>query len=109
MVKQDVAEFRNVIAVMMVKIYKHLTKLSWQIFEKLPLMSKSRNMIKMSQNDLDLTKLTHGNIFSSQDHYKHPQATQCYVKATVSCVYFYKMRLLMVDIMQWFSTQRYIM
>ena len=68
-------------------------------------MSKSRNMIKMSQNDLDLTKLTQGNIFSSPDHYKHPQDTQCHVKATEPCVYFYKMRLLMVDIMQRFSTQ----
>ena len=28
MVKQDVAQFRNIITVMMVKIYKHLTKLS---------------------------------------------------------------------------------
>ena len=71
-------------------------------------MSKSQNMSKMSQNDLELTKLTHGNIFSSQDHYKHPQATQCHVKATEPCVYFYKIRLLMVDIMQRFSTQRYI-
>ena len=107
MIKQDVAQFRNVIAVMMVKIYKHLTKLSTNManFQKLPLMSKSLNMIKISQNELDLTKLTHGNIFSSQDHYKHPHATQYHVKATEPCVYFYKMRLLMVDIMQRFSTQ----
>ena len=68
-------------------------------------MSKNLNMSKMSQNDLELAKLTHGNMFSSQDHYKHPQATQCHVKATEPCVYFYKMRLLMVDIMQRFSTQ----
>ena len=31
MIKQDVAQFRNVIAIMMVKIYKHLTKLSTNI------------------------------------------------------------------------------
>ena len=31
MIKQDVAQFRNVIAVMMVKIYKHLTKLSTNV------------------------------------------------------------------------------
>ena len=68
-------------------------------------MSKRQNMSKMSQNDLEPTKFTHGNMLSSQDHYKHPQATQCHVKATEPCVYFYKMRLLMVDIMQRFSTQ----
>ena len=81
----------------------------WQIFEKLPLMSKNLNMIKMSQNELDLTKLTQGDIFTSKDHCKHPHATPCHVKAIEPCVYFYKMRLLMVDIMQWFSTQKYIM
>ena len=68
-------------------------------------MSKNPNMLKMSQNELYLTKLRQGDIFTSKDHYKHPHATQCHVKATEPCVYFYKMRLLMVDIMQWFSTQ----
>ena len=92
MIEQDVAQFRNVITVMMVKIYKHLTKLSTNManFEKLPLMSKRLNKIKMSQNELDLTKLTQGDIFTSKDHYKHPHATKCHVKATEPCVYFYK-------------------
>ena len=59
----------------------------------------------MSQNELYLTKLRQGDIFTSKDHCKHPHATPCHVKATEQCVYFYKMRLLMVDIMQRFSTQ----
>ena len=65
-------------------------------------------MLKMSQNELDPTELTQGDLFSSQDHYEHPHATQCHVKATEPCVYFYKMRLLMVDFMQQFSTQKHI-
>ena len=72
-------------------------------------MSKNLNMIKMSQTELDPTKLTQGDLFSSQYHYEHPHATQCHIKATELCVYFYKMRLLTVDIMQRFSTQKYIM
>ena len=71
MVKQDVAQFRNVIAIMMVKIYKHLTKLSTNIanFRKIAYHEQKP---KHAQNELDPTKLTQGNLFSSQDHYEHP-------------------------------------
>ena len=53
-------------------------------------IASHEQMPKHDQNELDLTKLTQGNIFSSKDHYKHPHATQCHVKATEPCVYFLK-------------------
>ena len=50
LVKQDGAQFRNVIAVMMVKLYKHLTKLSTNIanFQKI---ASHEQKTKHAQNE----------------------------------------------------------